>query len=440
MDVTNNVTSLALTPDSARPCLQLRKCLPSIAAERFAVETSQARSRHESNVFQPRNGSPSRLARVVACLFLALSSAGCASVGGESTTYKLPPASTIATAHQNPQLIDLTRLATAATPSDILCSGDVIDVAITASLKENDTVRFPVRIEEDGFARLPSIGPISLAGLKMEAAEAAILDECVKQELYRSPCVTVTMKSQRMNRIVVAGAVMKPSVYDLPRGQSDLFAALSRAEGLAPGAGTHVMIRNPNLRAGAARPRVASANAHDFELAGHAVNADLPTPSETVKVDLVSTTTTDSYVYALNDGAVVYVEKRVPDPIYVLGLVSNPGQFEFPLGEDPRLLDAIALAGGVPSLVANKVSVIRRRPSPANQQIDSAPLAREETIVIRHRLANLKESSRSNIRLEPGDIVSVEPTPMTYLEDLLRGFGANFAESNPHAVPTSAKE
>ena len=205
---------------------------------------------------------------VVSCLLLALSNFGCATVHGEKYTYKNLPPNYIAGVRENPQTIDLTRLASTSKQSDVLDRGDVVEIAIAAGLNEKDTVKFPVRIEEDGNANIPQIGRIMLAGLKMEAAEAAIIYECVDRGLYRAPSVTLTMKSQRTNRIMVAGAVKKPSVYDLPRGQSDLLTAISRAEGLDNSAGTQVVIRNPGLRGNGSQQRIAGKHRQVSNLSG----------------------------------------------------------------------------------------------------------------------------------------------------------------------------
>jgi polysaccharide export outer membrane protein len=265
----------------------------------------------------------------------------------------------------------------------------------------------------------------------MEAAEAAIIYECVERGLYRSPSVTVTMKSQRTNRIMVAGAVKKPSVYDLPRGQCDLLAALTRADGLDPSAGTQVVIRNPSLRNNGPQQRVAGKTSSGVDPAGHSVDVELAAMSDTIKVDLVSATKSGSNGYQLEDGAVVYVEKRDPEPLHVLGLVSKPGRFEFPIAEEFRVLEAIALAGGVSSLAANKIYVIRRKTGSVDQPIDPKNPDRVQTFIIHVTLANAKQKSESNIRLEPGDVVSVEQTPMTFALDLFRRVGMSFGASVP---------
>jgi polysaccharide export outer membrane protein len=107
--------------------------------------------------------------------------------------------------------------------------------------------------------------------------------------------------------------------------------------------------------------------------------------------------------YALADGAIVRVEKRDPMPIHVMGLVKKPGRYEYPVAEEMRLLDVIAQAGGLISPVADKIYVIRK--------VDS----QKEAAVIVASLRKAKHDRRENLRLTPGDIISVERTPITII-------------------------
>src|SRR5436189_147697 len=53
-----------------------------------------------------------------------LCSLGCATISGEKYTYETMPRHLIASVRENPQTVDLTRLASATTNSDILDRGD----------------------------------------------------------------------------------------------------------------------------------------------------------------------------------------------------------------------------------------------------------------------------------------------------------------------------
>jgi polysaccharide export outer membrane protein len=114
---------------------------------------------------------------------------------------------------------------------------------------------------------------------------------------------------------------------------------------------------------------------------------------------------------------VVNVERRESEPIHVRGLVRKPDRYEYPVSENMHVLDAISLAGGESMTVANKVYIIRRDPES------------NELVVIKTSLGKAKRDSRANLILAPGDIVSLESTPMTALLETLSiirfGIGAS---------------
>ena len=112
-------------------------------------------------------------------------------------------------------------------------------------------------------------------------------------------------------------------------------------------------------------------------------------------------------------------EKRV---IHVTGLVNKADQFELPRNQDVRVLDAIAMAGGVSSPVADKAFVIRRLPD------------MPEPVVVQVSIAKAKRNGNENLHLAPGDLVSVETTVATAFVDTARnlfrmtlGVGSNLA-------------
>jgi len=357
--------------------------------------------------------------RAFVALLLLMLVSGCRSgPQGRMYSYKNLPTTYVAAKRDNAQVIDLSRLASAAPNSAVIGPGDVLDVTITTGLAQNDIVPIPVRVHDDGMASVPIVGPVAVAGLEPEAAEAAITAACIQRQYYRSPHVTVTMKKQRVNRVTIVGGVKEPGVYELPSGSSDLLAALVAAGGLAVDAGTAVEIRNPkngSLPSLPNLPPIAGESPEGVDQVNH--NWSSPTlaavpaggqPLQSLKVDLVSATREGTGGYRIADGGVVMVEKRDPEPLHVLGLVKKPNRYEFPIGEDLRLLDAIALAGGVDSPVASKVFVIRKQPNG------------EQTFVVDVTINEAKNDASANLRLSPGDIVSVEKTPATIMYDVLK--------------------
>ena len=96
---------------------------------------------------------------------------------------------------------------------------------------------------------------------------------------------------------------------------------------------------------------------------------------------------------------------RDKETIHVSGLVTAPGQFELPHDQDVHLLDAIAMAGGLRSPVADKVLIIRRLSNDV------------EPVIIRASLMQAKKNGAENLRIATGDTVTVERTPATVVVD-----------------------
>ena len=87
----------------------------------------------------------------------------------------------------------------------------------------------------------------------------------------------------------------------------------------------------------------------------------------------------------------------------MIGLVRKPGEYHLPPNQNMQVLDALALAGERTLQIADKVLVIRRvaRSSGAGGHRGQRPRGQAER--------------GGELRLAPGDIVSVEETPATLL-------------------------
>lgn len=375
---------------------------------------------------QPRRSPPAtarrhyRAARLsVVAIALVATLSGCRSTG-VSYNYDELPSRLFAQRRSNARTVDLSKLSRAQGPSNRVEAGDVVEVTIAATLDEDDAVVVPTRINEQGIAQLPLVGPLPVGGLELEAVEAVIAEACIDRGFYRSPHVTVTMKSQRTNRITVVGAVEEPGTYEIPRSQSDLLGALVAAGSLSEEAGTNVEIRNPVSVGGPSGPEPIAGSPDSVNAVGHEVqraSRESNRVFQSVQVDLISATQGGGGGFQLQDGSVVNVERRDPEPVHVRGLVRKPDRYEYPVSENMHVLDAISLAGGESMTVANKVYVIRRDPES------------NELVIIKTSLGKAKRDSRANLVLAPGDIVSVESTPMTALLETLSivrfGIGAS---------------
>lgn len=310
----------------------------------------------------------------------------------------------------NAQELDLSDFATASSSSDEIVPGDILEVAISASLNQDDQTMIPVSVQDDGTATLPEIGTIKLAGYEPQAAEAMIRREAVARQLYHNPTVTVSFKHKKVNKVRVLGGVNEPGTYELPPGSSDIVAAIAAAGGLSESAGENVDVRNPR---GSSTPR-RNTVVDNSSLKPYSVISDskeVAVQPASFRVNLASASTSETNGYYVNNGGVVMVEKRNPAPINVQGLVKKPDIYDFPIGKDVTVLSAISMAGGTSNPFADKIFIVRQTDHSNN-----------EPAVIQVSLRKARRSGRkiSNPRLQPGDTVFVEQTPQTVVFEALQ--------------------
>ena len=241
------------------------------------------------------------------------------------------------------------------------------------------------------------------------------------------------MRKKAVNRITVVGAVKEQGTIELPKGQSTLLAALMAAGSLDEKAGTEIEIRRHEHAAASQLSEAGTSadaldtDSEDIQLTSAEEQSDvkqaglirprqLPRPQQsssrqpaqprTMKIDLATIDGTSDTDIGLKDGDVVRVETRDPNPISVIGLVQKPGQYEMPVGQPVHVLDAIAMAGERSNPWADKIYITRHVTS------ENKPIVIETSVV------NAQHSDESNIRLSPGDVVSVEQTPQTVIHNV----------------------
>ena len=345
----------------------------------------------------------SHTTKTVTTLILSVLVCGCRS----ATSYRAAdlPAGWHATEVSTPGAIDLSLMARQSANTDQIYPGDVLEITVATGVEERTPQTWPVRVSADGQANVPLVGLVQVAGLMLPEAEEEIRRVSVQREIYRDPHVAVLMKQRRMIRVRIVGAVKSPGVYDLPAAGSDLLAALVAAGGFSEKAGTVVEIRHPN----ASQPLAQARAPTGVMLASFVESPEAP--PRTVRVDLTHGSADPGEIdLHVEDGSVIVVLEKNKHSVSILGLVQRPGNYELPAGESLRVLDAIALAGGLRVSVANRVQLIRRVEGEANPA------------VIRILLNKAKRDGQENLVLAGGDIISVEETPTTFMVETLRSF------------------
>ncbi len=359
------------------------------------------------------NGFPPQVRAVINAsstkTFLGL--AGCLMVlaGCQSTNYRAAtlPADLRVPASVGTRQLQLEGMASAAARSTAISPGDILEVRVISGVEEKAPEPLVLQVSTEGRIDLPLVGAVGVAGLDPPEASATLAQTAVERGIYRQPNVTVEVKKRATRQVTVLGAVEEPGVHELPVGNCNLLAAIAAAGGVTEEADTHceVMRRTaPTL--------LASKTRDEIQQVAYSVRSDEGSRVERIDLAMASgAEASQSKSHQLSDRDVVLVppsEKRV---IHVTGLVKTPDQFELPSDQDLRVLDAIAMAGGRSSPVADKVYVIRQRETGSH-----------EPAVIQVSVAKAKHDGLENLILGPGDLVSVESTVATTVSDAIRDF------------------
>lgn len=307
--------------------------------------------------------------------------------------------------------LDLSGLARAKTSSQVLQHGDVMEVTVVTGAVGEVPDQWALRVEPDGAVNVPLVGAVPVAGMSMVGAEQAIRRASIERGVFRQPSVSAILAARRTNRVTVMGAVNTPGTYELPLSSCDLLSVLVAAGGLTEQASPAIEIRH----SAQTNPQPFS-SPHRIEPGPEALTsyAEPSPPATGPRIELVDLVQASQGQSAgegpLEDGTIVTVVARPEQSIHVIGLVHRPNRFVLPPGRPIRVLDAIALAGGLSVSIANKVYVIR------------LPEGADQAIVIQVSLRQAKRSGEENICLMGGDVVSVEETPTTFTVGLLCQF------------------
>lgn len=329
--------------------------------------------------------------------------------------------------------VNMARLTGAGYDNSLIGPDDMLEVTVMSGRNDEKPVPVVGRVSKAGMVDISPVGPVAVGNLDPAVASERIAQAAIERGIFIQPNITVEIKKKAVNHITVLGAVEKPGLHEVPRNSCDVVSALAMAGGLTDEAGTEVEIVRQHVAKASTYTRFADNSATDpspgakegsvqqsaySELfpsgppPAQANNlADATAEQVAQRIDLASLPNHYSRdEFHLEDRDVVMVKPRKKRSIHVGGLVKQPGQFELPATEDLRLLDAIALAGGSSSLVADNVYVIRPVPD------------RPQPLVILASIQKAKQDGQENLLLAEGDMVSIEQTPATAVYDALGRF------------------
>jgi polysaccharide export outer membrane protein len=239
----------------------------------------------------------------------------------------------------------------------VIGKGDLIEVDVYAAPDFDKNVR----VDSNGNASLPMIGPVKVEGLTTAQAQAAIAKRLADGQFFNDPQVTVFIKEYATQGITVMGEVQHPGIYPV-LGPRTLFDAISLAGGTTPKAGNVVTVTR----------RAA------------------PRDPTTLKLGTGGANSMESNVDIFPGDTVVVATAGI---VYVVGAVRTPGGYVMDNGK-MTLMQALAMAQGPSNTAAlNRAKLVRR--TPTGQQELPLPLN------------NIVAGKQSDIPLQAEDIVFV---------------------------------
>ena len=239
---------------------------------------------------------------------------------------------------------------TEAAPANLPAQKIGADDLLAVSVYDSPELTRTMRVSAEGQLRLPMLKrEIHAAGLVPRELETAIAEALRAEQILVDPVVTVTVAEYRSRPISVSGAVKRPVTFQAFASVT-LLDAITRAEGLAPEAGSEILLTRSASASGPATQRIP------------------------VKALLEGDNA------ALNPRLWGGEEIRVPEAgkVYVAGNVKNPGVFAMKDGSDTTILKVLALAGGLAPFSSRQAYVYRVRAGAEAK--DEIPIALHEII------------------------------------------------------------
>lgn len=239
--------------------------------------------------------------------------------------------------------------------------GDILSIAVTG--EPDFTGTFTINSDNTIFySYLKSIKVGDMTTREI----AAYLTNVLNKDYINSPTVNVTVKEYASKTVKVLGAVNKPGSYIL-RGDTRILDVITLAGGLAPQAGSNVMIIRPKKTATAVtEPLVVNYS------------------------EIVNEGKLDQNIL-IEPEDVINVPKG--NEIFVLGQVARPGPVLYK--DDLTLLQAISVAGGPSPAASTKSTYIIRKDEKGGSK------------KLKVRLDRIMEQKEENVKLIANDVIVV---------------------------------
>lgn len=257
----------------------------------------------------------------------------------------------------------------------VLGPDDLISIHALDADELNDR---PVRIDGDGYIRLPMAGRIKASGLTSEQLEAAVDDHL--KTYIKDPQATVSVMEFRSQRVSVLGSVKSPGIHTL-EGRRTVVEVLASAGGVTDDAG-NIMKITRRIEYG----RIPLPSAVDDPTGQYSV-------AEVNLKEIITAKNPAQNILIAPDDVISIPRAKM---VYVIGNVPHPGGYI--LGEDASLsiLKVVSLAGGVDhNAAANRSRILRTVAGNSNRQ--EIPV----------KLKSILAGHSGDIQLQPEDILLI---------------------------------
>lgn len=201
------------------------------------------------------------------------------------------------------------------------------------SLYGTESAQYYLQVTRDGWIDMPTLGPVSVAGLSFAEARRTIVARVAEQKIGVN--ASVTLDQLKSIQLTVSGEVRRPGVYVVPP-----LVSVVQVLSLAGGPTEIGSLREVVLNRGGELVRV---DLYDYLLGGE-------TPD----------------ILGLQTGDALHVPP-VRSAAHVKGAVRRPGVYE--LRADESLDDLVAMAGGMSADAAPQGAVLRRYLPGGRQEI-----------------------------------------------------------------------
>lgn len=242
-------------------------------------------------------------------------------------------------------------------PGYVIGANDVLRVTVYSGGSSSPDFRLQdYTVQTNGSVTLPLLKPLTLAGLTVTAANAAVRKALIEAGQFEDPSVDIVVMDYHSQNIKVQGAVSRPGNVTIKANLMNISDALVQAGGLTPQAGVNVRVKRASNRA--------------------------PEPGVRVEDGWEVYT-----VKQLNEGELTDVLLENGDTIdvpvaprfYVQGFVNTPGDLQWE--PNMTLQRAILKAGGATKDGAlNRVSV--RRLDPKTKKYEDQDLGKDSMAFI----------------------------------------------------------